>query len=89
MFGKLGEMMKQFQLVQELLKDEEVRTLLAHPTVQALMKDPEFIDAVKSQDPSKLSAHPKLASVMRDPELAPLMAKLQTKLIDLSQRAKT
>jgi F0F1-type ATP synthase delta subunit len=76
MFGKMGEMMKQFQTMQTLMKDEHFRALLSHPKVQTLFRDPAFQEAVKSKDPSKIMSHPQLAELLRDPDVAPLLAKI-------------
>ena len=76
MFEKFGGMVKQLQLVQRLMKDENVKALLSHPKVQTFFKDPEFQEIIKTQDMAKLATHPRLASLMRDPDIAPLLAKV-------------
>lgn len=76
MFEQFGGMMKQLQLLQRLMKDDNVKSLLSHPKVQTLFKDPEFQALIKSQDMAKLASHPRLSSLMRDPEIAPLLAKV-------------
>ena len=68
--------MKQMQLVQKLMKDEDFKALITHPKVQQVVQDPEFLEAVKSKNWGKMAANPRLASLMRDPEVAPLLAKL-------------
>lgn len=76
MFEKFGGMMKPLQLLQRLMKDDNVKALLSHLKVQALFKDPEFQAIIKAQDLAKLASHPRLSSLMRDPEIAPLLAKV-------------
>ncbi len=76
MFGKMQDMMKQMQMIQKLMKDDNFKALISHPKVQALLKDPEFQAVMKSQDTAKIGTHPKLASLMRDPEVGPLLAKV-------------
>ena len=79
MFDALKDKVKQLQMMQRLMKDEQFRALITHPKVQELLKDPEFQRLVSSKEMSKIIAHPKLASLMRDPELAPLLMKLDPK----------
>lgn len=76
MFGKMQDMMKQFQLMQQLMKDDNFKALMSHPKVQELFRDPQFQEIMKSQDPAKIMAYPKLAMLMRDPDVAPLLAKI-------------
>jgi len=76
LFGKMGDMMKQMQLMQKLMKDDNFKALMAHPKVQELLKDPEFREAIKGQDFSALQSHPKFSGVMSDPELVKLISKL-------------
>ena len=77
MFGKGKEMMDQLKLVQTLMKDENFKAFMAHPKIQVLMKDPEFVSALKAQDFSKISDHPKFSELRSDKELAELAAKLK------------
>ena len=79
MFGKMQDMMGQFQMMQRLMKDENFKTFIAHPKVQEVFKDPEFKEIAKSRDLTKILSHPKFAVVMQDPELAALIAKLNPK----------
>ena len=81
MFGKMGNMMQQFQLMQKLMQNEDFKKFIAHPKVQELFKDPEFKEVAKTKDFSKIVASPKFAQLMRDPELAALMARLNPKEI--------
>ncbi len=81
MFDKAKDMMKQMQLMQRLMKDENFKAFISHPKVQALFKDPEFQELIKKQDMGKLQGHPKLMALMRDPEVAPLMAKMDPKTL--------
>ena len=64
------------QALQRLMKDETFRAFLSHPKVQTLLKDPEFLEILKTQDRSKLLTHPKFATLAKDPEIAALLAKL-------------
>ena len=81
MFGKLQGVAKQFQAMQKLMKDENVKALISHPKVQELFKDADFQSVVKTQDPAKIMAHPKLAALLRDPEVAPLLSKVDPQLL--------
>ncbi len=74
MFEKLKGAMKQFQMVQRLMKDDNFRALMSHPKVQELFRDPQFLEALKTQDPTTIQGNPKLAALMNDPDLAALMA---------------
>lgn len=76
MSGQLGEVMKQLQMMQRLMKDDHFKALMSHPNVQELFKDQQFLALIKSQDMAKIAAYPKLVALMRDPDLAPLFTKL-------------
>lgn len=76
MFGKMGDMLKQFQTMQKLMQDEHFKAVISHPKVQALFRDPDFQAALKAQDQAKILGSPKLQALMRDPEVAPLLAKI-------------
>ena len=75
MFDKLKGAMGNLQAMQALMRDENFRTFLSHPKVQALFEDPEFRQIVQTKDFSKIMTHPKFANLTRDPEVASLMAK--------------
>lgn len=77
MFGKFKNMADQIQMAQKLMKDENFRNFMTHPKVQELLKDPEFQESLKKQDPSQLFNHPKVLALQTDPEIAKLAAKLQ------------
>jgi hypothetical protein len=77
MFGKMKDMMGQFQLMQTLMKDENFKAFISHPKIQEMMKDPEFIEALKKQDFTKISNHPKFSALKNDRELAELASKLK------------
>ena len=79
MFGKMKDMMQQFQMMQKLMKDENFKAFITHPKVQELLKDPEFQDLIKSQDMSKIMTHPKFSAFREDSELAALASKLNLK----------
>ncbi len=77
MFGRMKDMAAQMQMIQKLMKDENFKTLIAHPKMQELMKDPEFLEVMKNNDIQKASTNPKLAALKSDPELVQLIAKVQ------------
>ncbi len=77
MFGKMKDMMGQMQMIQKMMKDENFKAFMAHPKVQELFKDPEFIAMLKTQDFKKIAAHPKFSVLREDKELADLAAKLK------------
>ena len=79
MFGKMNDFMKQIQLVQKLMKDENFKAFLSHPKIQAAMMDPTFQESLKTQDPAQILNHPKLASLKNDPEVVTLLSKLDFK----------
>lgn len=79
MFGKMGDMMKQLQLMQKLMKDENFKAFISHPKMQELIKDAEFMALMKKQDMAALQKHPKFGSVMRDPEILALLGKIDFK----------
>ncbi len=68
--------MQQAQALKRLMQDERVKALAGHPKVQALLRDPDFLTLVQSQDLAKISAHPKFTTLMQDPELSQLVAQL-------------
>lgn len=76
MFDKFKDMARPLQLMQQLMKQDAFRALLAHPNVQTLLRDPELNQLVTGRDLRALFAHPKLAALMQDPDIASLMAKL-------------
>ncbi len=76
MFWQVQAMMQPLQAMQQLMRDERCKTVLAHPNVQALLQDPEFQALVKAQDLTKIIAHPKCVALMSDPEFVPLLAAL-------------
>lgn len=81
MFNKMGDLFKQLQTAQRLMKDERFRALISHPKVQTLLQDPDFRALLTSQDPAKpdfatLTSNPKLAALLRDPEVAALFSRI-------------
>lgn len=76
MFGKMGDMMKQLQLMQKLMKDENFKAFISHPKMQELIRDPEFMELMKKQDMPALQKHPKFGTTMRDPEILALIRKI-------------
>ena len=76
MFDKMGNMMDQFKMMQELMKDENFSALMSNPKVREVFMDPEFQKLVKENDLSKLASNPKFASLMNDPEVVRLISKL-------------
>ena len=81
MFGKMGDMMKQLQMMQKLMKDENFKAFISHPKMQELIKDPDFMALMKKQDMPALQKHPKFGSVMRDPEILELIRKIDFKTL--------
>ena len=79
MFGKMKDMMGQFQMMQKLMQDENFKAFISHPKVQELFKDADFKEVAKEKDFAKIMAHPKFAALMKDPELSSLMAKINPK----------
>ncbi len=79
MFGKMGNMMKQIQMMQKLMKDENFKAFISHPKMQELIKDPQFMELMKKQDMPALQKHPKFGSVMKDPEILELIRKIDFK----------
>ena len=77
MFGKFKDAAEQMQMAQKLMKDENFRNFMMHPKVQELLKDPQFQESLKKQDPSQLFNHPKVLALQTDPEIARLAAKLK------------
>lgn len=78
MFGHLGNLSDQMKMLGRLMKDEKFRAVLMNPKVQELMRDPEFLALIKSQDMGKMMTHPRLAELMRDPELSQSIMELQS-----------
>ncbi len=76
MFGKMGDMLKQFQTMQQLMKDDHFKAVISHPKVQALFRDPEFQAAIQAKNQAKILSSPKLQALLRDPDVAPLLAKI-------------
>ena len=68
--------MGNFQGMQRLMQDENFKTFISHPKVQALFKDEEFKEVAKTQDFSKILSHPKFAALTQEPELSSLLAKI-------------
>lgn len=79
MFGKMGDIMKQMQMMQKLMKDENFKAFISHPKMQELIKDPEFMQLMKKQDMPALQKHPRFGAVMRDPEILGLIQKIDVK----------
>ena len=84
MFGKFHEMMNQMQALQRMMKDENFKTLMSHPKIQELLKDPDFQGAVRSQDMAKIATHPKLQELLQDPELSAKMKKMDPRMFGAS-----
>ena len=79
MLGKMNDLMKQMQMAQQLMKDENFKTFMSHPKIQSVFMDPEFQAILKTQDQTKILSHPRLAGLKNDPEVAALLAKLDFK----------
>lgn len=79
MFDKMKGFMNQMQLMQKLMKDENFKAFMSHPKIQEMLRDPEFLEALKKQDTSKLMSNPKFSALRNDKELAQLAAKLNLK----------
>lgn len=79
MFGKMNDMMKQMQMAQKLMKDDNFKAFMSHPKIQAIFMDPEFQEVLKTQDQIKILNHPKLAGLKNDPEVVGLLSKLDFK----------
>jgi hypothetical protein len=79
MFGKVNDFMKQVQLMQKLMKDENFKKFVSHPKIQGLMTDPEFQKAMQAQNPQDLMNHPKMNALKDDPEVRDLLFKLDFK----------
>ena len=79
MFGKMKDMVGQFQMMQKLMQDENFKTFISHPKIQELFKDAEFKAVAKTQDFAKIMAYPKFAQLMKDPEVAQLLTKINLK----------
>jgi hypothetical protein len=79
MFGKMGDMMKQVQMMQKLMKDDNFKAFISHPKMQELIKDPEFMQLMKKQDMPALQKHARFGAVMKDPEILSLIQKIDFK----------
>ena len=79
MFGKMGDMMKQMQMVQKLMKDENFKAFISHPKMQEMIRDAEFMELMKKQDLPALQRHTRFGAVMRDPEILGLIQKVDFK----------
>ncbi len=79
MFGKMGDMMKQVQMMQKLMKDDNFKAFISHPKMQELIKDPEFMQLMKKQDMPALQKHARFGAIMRDPEILGLIQKIDFK----------
>ncbi len=77
MFGKMKNMMDQFKMMQEMMKNEDFRAFISHPKIQSLMKDPEFVESLKKQDFNTVLQNPKFAALRSDQELIQLASKLK------------
>lgn len=77
MFDKFKNAAQQMAMVQKLMKDENFRNFMTHPKVQELLRDPQFQESMKNNDPSQLFNHPKVLALQSDPEVARLAAKLK------------
>ena len=60
----MKNMMDSMQLMQKLMKDENFKAFISHPKIQELLRDPEFIELMKTQDMRKIGTHPKF-SILR------------------------
>ncbi len=76
MFDKLNSMGDWLQTLQRLMENDDFRAFISHPKVRELLKDPEFMESLKSKDRDRLLKHPKFAVLRTDPEVAALLAKL-------------
>ncbi len=80
MFDKLKGMKDQMAMLQKLMTDPNFRAFMMHPKIQALLRDPEFQEAMQKQkDPTTLLSNPKFAALRNDPEIAQLASKLNLK----------
>jgi|APTNR8051073442_1049403.scaffolds.fasta_scaffold118220_1 hypothetical protein len=79
MFGKMGDMMKQMQMMQKLMKDDNFKAFISHPKMQELIKDPEFMQLMKKQDMPALQKHARFGAIMKDPEILGLIQKIDFK----------
>ena len=77
MFGKMKDMAGQMQMMQRLMKDENFKALLAHPKMQQLMQDPEFLELMKTKDIQKAASNSKIAALKDDPELLQLISRIR------------
>ncbi|MSR78375.1 MAG: hypothetical protein EXS63_09175 [Candidatus Omnitrophica bacterium] len=79
MFDKMNGFMKQMQLMQKLMKDENFKSFMSHPKIQSVFMDPSFQEILKTQDQTQIINHPKLAALKNDPEVAGLLSRLDFK----------
>ncbi len=79
MFKGLGDSIKNFSKLQELLKDDNFRSFLDNPEVKKMMEDPEFQQCIKDKNYMKLMSNPKLLQLMQNPEIRDSLSKLNLK----------
>ena len=79
MFGKMNDFMKQMQLMQKLMQDENFKAFMSHPKIQSVFMDPSFQETLKTQNQAQIINHPKLAGLKGDPEVTALLVKLDFK----------
>ena len=73
MVNQFGNMLGQFQMMQKLTKDENLRTFMNNPKVREVFMDLEFKELMQKNDLTKLVTHPQFASLLSDPEIAGLI----------------
>lgn len=76
MFGKFQDTMEQMKLVQKMMTNKNFRTLIQHPKMQELFRDPDIQKAIREKEMDKLMRHPKMAELKNDPELTALLAEV-------------
>ena len=76
MLEPFKNMAVQMQMVRKLMTDKNFRDLMMHPKMQALMKDPSFMEAMKNQDARRIESHPGVQALKTDPELKELMSRI-------------
>ena len=84
-FGAMGDMVKNFAKVQQLLKDDNFRTFLENPEVKKLMDDKDFQQAVKEKNYLKLMSNKKLLQLMQNPEIQESLSKLNLKDLNINK----
>ncbi len=77
MFDKFKNAADQFKMMQKMMQDENFRAFMQHPKVQAIFRDPEFQEVVRSKDQAKIMNHPKMKTLTTDPEILQLMTKIK------------